>query len=120
MPALRLVCSGNRAHARSSLQQQKFKSPIKQLTEEALLHSQNVPGLVDGERRLVYEGRGARRDVYRVGGTLILKLIRPETEVSFRSMENESIALKQTASLPQTPTLHYQGLVDIHLPTALR
>ena len=119
MSALRLVCSGDRAHARSSLQQQKFRSLIKQLTEEALLYSQNVPGLADGEHRLVYEGRGARRDVYRVGGTLILKLIRPETEVSFRSMENESRALKQTASLPQTPTLHYQGPVDIHSPNSV-
>ena len=70
--------------------------------------------MADGERRLVYEGRGARRDVYRVGESLILKLIRPQTELTFRSVENESIALIQTARLPQTPTLHYRGLVDIY------
>ena len=95
MSDLRLVCSGDRAHARSSLQQRNFRSLIKELTEEAVLRSRSVPGLADGERRLVYEGRGARRDVYRVGESLILKLIRPQTELTFRSMEHESIALRQ-------------------------
>jgi hypothetical protein len=113
MSELRLVCSGDRAHARSSLQQQKFQSLIKQLTAEALLYSQNVPGLVDGEHKLVYEGRGAHRDVYRVGETLILKLIRRDAELSFRSMENDSIALIQTACLPLSLSLQCRGSVGV-------
>ena len=108
------MCCGYRAQARSSLRQRKSISLIRQLTEEAVLRSTSVPGLSDGERRLVCEGRGARRDVYRVGESLILKLIRPQTELTFRSVENEAIALIQTAHLPQTPTLHYRGLVDVY------
>ena len=102
------------------MQQQKFQSLIKQLTAEALLYSQNVPGLVDGERKLVYEGRGAHRDVYRVGETLILKLIRRDTELSFRSVENDSIALIQTACLPLSLSLQCEAASAFALVTALR
>jgi hypothetical protein len=94
MADLRLVCCGFRAQARSSLQQQCFQSLIEELTEEAVLHSKSVPGLEDGEHRLVFEGRGRHRDVYRVGETLILKLIRPQTELTQRSMQNESVSLR--------------------------
>ena len=92
------MCYGSRAQASSSLQQQKFFSLISQLTEEAVLHSKDVPGLEDGERRVVFEGRGAHRDVYRVGSSMVLKLIRPETEEREHSHENEAIALRATAS----------------------
>jgi len=114
MSDLRLVCCGNRAQAGSSLQQQNFKSLIKELTEEAVLHSKSVPGLQDGEHRLVYEGRGCHRDVYRVGETLILKLTRLEIESKERSMEHESDVPKNHVFLPQTPILYYRGFAHIY------
>ena len=114
MADLRLVCCGFRAQARSSLQQQCFQSLIEELTEEAVLHSKSVPGLEDGEHRLVFEGRGRHRDVYRVGETLVLKLIKPEIESKQGSMEQESDVLKNTSRLPQTPSLHHRGSVHIY------
>ena len=114
MADLRLVCCGFRAQARSSLQQQCFQSLIEELTEEAVLHSKSVPGLEDGAHSLVFEGRGRHRDVYRVGETLVLKLIKPEIESKELSMKQESDVLKNTARLPQTPSLHYRGSVHIY------
>ena len=112
------MCCGNRAQARSSLQQQNFKSLISELTAEAVLHSKNVPGLDDGERRLVFEGRGAHRDVYRVGSSLILKQFKPQTELTEHSVEYERSALNSTARLPQTPSLYYRGSVHIYANNA--
>ena len=66
-----------------------------------------------GSADLCMNDRGISRDVYRVGETLILKLIRRDTELSFRSMENDSIALIQTACLPLSLSLQCRGSVGI-------
>ena len=75
LASLRLVCEGSRAEAGSSLQQQSNKSLISELTMSATVVSRGVLCLPDGRYDASYEGRGAHRDVYRIGD-IIMKLLR--------------------------------------------
>ena len=106
--ALRLVCHGLRAKANSSLQQQGNPSLIQELTELATLYSSGLICLADGERQAVYEGRGGRRDVYRVGETFALKPCATKREQIHNSNQLEAAALQATQHLPQTPILYYK------------
>ena len=72
-PLLTLVCDGHRAQADASLQQGGFLSLITDLTQTAKVRCCNVACLADGEHDAVYEGRGAHRDVYRIGADRIMK-----------------------------------------------
>ena len=108
--SLRLVCDGSRAEAGSSLEQNKSKSLISELTQSATLFSQGVACLQDGKHEASYEGRGAHRDVYRIGN-VIMKLCTVIKENQSRSILLEAEALKRTEDLEQTPRLLFQGAV---------
>ena len=80
----RLICEGARAEAGSSLQQSSMRSLISDLTLFATLVCHNVPGLSDGRHEAKYEGRGAHRDVYRIGD-IAMKLCTDAKENEFGS-----------------------------------
>ena len=80
--SLRLLCEGPRAEAGSSLQQDSLKSLISELTLNATLVCRNVPCLCDGRHDAKYEGRGAHRDVYRIGD-FVMKLCTDAKEKEF-------------------------------------
>ena len=82
--SLRLLCGGPRAEAGSSLQQDSMKSLISELTLVATLVCRNVPCLRDGRHEAKYEGRGAHRDVYRIGD-FVMKLCTDSREEKFGS-----------------------------------
>ena len=107
--ALRLVCHGSRAVAFSALQPRQNKSLIPLLTQTATLHSCGLPDLPDGQHDASYEGRGACRDVYRVGEGLVLKLCKIEVDERLQCNQNEAAALLATQLLPQTPLLYFDG-----------
>ena len=54
--SLHLVCDGSRAESGSSLQQQKRKSLIRELSQSATLFSRDVACLQDGEHEASYIG----------------------------------------------------------------
>ena len=108
LASLRLVCEGSRAEAGSSLQQQSNKSLISELTMSATVVSRGVLCLPDGRHDASYEGRGAHRDVYRIGD-IIMKLTKLTKENAIGSNRLEAEALKQTNDLEQTPRLLFQG-----------
>ena len=110
--SLHLVCDGSRAESGSSLQQQKSKSLIPELTQSATLSSRGVVCLQDGEHEASYIGRSAHRDVYRVGDA-IMKLAAVATDQRLCSNFWEAEALKGTEALEQTPRLLFQGLCRI-------
>ena len=110
--SLHLVCDGSRAEAGSSLQQQKSKSLIPELTQSATFFSRGVVCLQDGDHEASYIGRGAHRDVYRVGD-VIMKLAAVATDNQLCSNFLEAEALKGTEALEQTPRLLFQGLCVI-------
>ena len=110
--SLHLVCDGSRAETGSSLQQQKRRSLIRELSQSATLFSRGVVCLQDGEHEASYEGCSAHRDVYRVGN-VTLKLATVATEKQLRSNFLEAEALKGTEALEQTPRLLFQRLCII-------
>ena len=69
--SLHLVCDGSRAETGSSLQQQKRRSLIRELSQSATLFSRDVACLQDGEHEASYIGHDARRDVCRVGDVIV-------------------------------------------------
>ena len=92
--SLRLLCDGNRAEAGSSLQQQKNKSLISELTLFATVVSRGLACLPDGRHEASYEGRGVHRDVYRIGD-IIMKLSTDVKETKIGSNRLEAEALKK-------------------------
>ena len=110
---LTLVCSGHRAQCDSSLQQNSNQSLIKELTETATVVYRGIFCLEDGEHHGVYEGRGAFRDVYRIGEGVIMKLIDRTRERNNGSNAKEVAALQATANLAHTPALSYHGPCNI-------
>ena len=96
--SLHLVCDGSRAVSGSSLQQQKRKSLIRDLSQSATLLSKDVGCLQDGEHEASYIGHDAHRDVYRVGD-VIMKLATVATEEQLSSNSLEAEALKGTEDL---------------------
>jgi hypothetical protein len=106
--SLRLICEGGRAEAGSSLQQRNFKSLIPDLTLSATVVCSNVACLSDGRHEASYEGRGAHRDVYRIGD-IIMKLSTDAKEKLFSSNQLEAERLRKTKDLEQTPRLHFEG-----------
>jgi hypothetical protein len=90
--SLRLLCEGPRAQTCSSLQQANLESLITELTLTATLVCRNVPGLSDGRHDAKYEGRGAHRDVYRIGD-VVLKLCTDAKEKMFGSNRLEADCL---------------------------
>ena len=58
---------GQRAHASSSLQQAGYKSLIECLSAEVRVVIRGIPQVPDGRYTALYEGRGAHRDVYKLG-----------------------------------------------------
>ena len=113
--SLRLLCEGPRAEAGSSLQQDNLKSLISELTLNATLVCRNVPCLSDGRHDAKYEGRGAHRDVYRIGD-YVLKLCTDAKEKMFGSNRLEADCLKKTKDLEQTPVFYYEGRCNIETP----
>ena len=59
------------------------------------------------------EGRGAHRDVYRIGADRFMKLCDPIKEAKERSNESEVKALKATVHLSSIPTLFLHGSCDV-------
>ena len=112
LASLRLVCEGSRAEAGSSLQQQSNKSLISELTMSATVVSHGVLCLPDGRHDASYEGRGAHRDVYRIGD-IIMKLSIFSKENTIGSNRLEAAALKTTNDLQQTPRLLFEGTCNI-------
>ena len=113
LPSLTLVCDGHRAQADSSLQQGGNQSLIKALTQTAKVVCRNIACLADGDHHAVYEGRGAHRDVYRIGADRIMKLCDNMKENKQLHNRREVEALKATAHLSSTPTLFFHGSCDI-------
>ena len=107
-PSLRLICEGVRAEAGSSLQQSNMKSLIPNLTLSATVVCRNVGGLSDGRHEASYEGRGAHRDVYRIGD-IIMKLSTDAKEKEFSSNQLEAECSRTTKDLEQTPSLLFEG-----------
>jgi hypothetical protein len=103
---------GQRAHASSSLQQAGYKSLIKCLSAEVRVVIRGIPQVPDGRYMGVYEGRGAHRDVYKVGN-YILKLERKDAEGRYASNTEEARSLQLTADLPQTVAFYHVGDVTI-------
>ncbi len=112
--SIRLVTSKgrDRAHASSSLQQGGYKSLIECLTPEAQVIIRGIPSIQDGRYNAQYEGRGAHRDVYKLGN-YILKLERPDPQGGFPSNREEANSLQITADLPQTAAFYHIGDVTI-------
>ena len=106
--SLRLICEGVRAEAGSSLQQSSMKSLIPDLTVSATVVCRNVTCLSDGRHEASYEGRGAHRDVYRIGD-IVMKLCTDAKETEFGSNRLEAECLKKTKDLEQTPRLLFEG-----------
>ena len=104
--SLRLVCAGSRAEAGSLLQHQRNKSLIPELTLSATVVSRGVKYLPDGKHDASYEGRGARRDVYRIGN-IIMKLSTLAKENNFGSNRLEAAALKTTNDLQKDSTFDF-------------
>ena len=92
--SLRLLCDGNRAEAGSSLQQQKSRSLIPELTLFATVVSRGVACLPDGRHEASYESRGVHRDVYSIGD-IIMKLSTDVKETKIGSNRLEAEALKK-------------------------
>ena len=110
LASLRLVCEGSRAEAGSSLQQQNNRSLIPELTMTATVVSYGVICLSDGRHDAFYEGRGAHRDVYRIGN-VIVKLSTRAKEEQFGSNKLEAAALKTTDDLQQIHVCFLKALV---------
>ena len=78
----------------------------------ATVVSHGVICLSDGRHDAFYEGRGAHRDVYRIGN-IIMKLTSRAKEEQFGSNRLEAAALKTTNDLQQTPRLLFEGTCNI-------
>ena len=97
--SLRLVCAGSRAEAGSSLQQQRNKSLIPELTLSATVVSHGVLRLPDGRHDASYEGRGAHRDVYRIGDILMkLSIFAKENTIGSNRLEAEALKKKRSST----------------------
>ena len=97
----------------SNLQQQVYESLISALSQTATLHCRGLPCLDDGPQPAVYEGRGANRDVYRIGEGFVLKLCTSESEERHQCNHSEAAALQATRQLPQTPLLYFNGVCAV-------
>ena len=97
----------------SNLHQQGHKSLIHSLSQTATLHCRGLPCLADGSYPAVYEGRGANRDVYRIGECFVLKLCMSESERRHQCNHFEAAALQATHQLPQTPLLYFNGVCTV-------
>jgi hypothetical protein len=106
--SLHLVCDGSRAESGSSLQQQKRKSLIRELSQSATLFSRDVACLQDGEHEASYIGHDAQRDVYRVGD-VIMKLATVATEEQLSSNSLEAEALKGQKLLNKRRACSFKG-----------
>jgi len=82
---------------------------IHSFSQTATLHSCGLPCLDDGPHPAVYEGRGAHRDVYRIGKGLVLRLCTSESEERHQCNHHEAAALQALHQLPQTPLLYFNG-----------
>ena len=65
--------------------------------------------LVDGQHEAVYVARGACRDVYRIGETIVVKLCTHDDD----NNQHEADALQATQHLPQTLVFFFYGDCDI-------
>ena len=110
LASLRLVCEGSRAEAGSSLQQQSNKSLISELTMSATVVSRGVLCLPDGRHDASYEGRGAHRDVYRIGD-IIMKLSKFAKENAIGSNRLEAEALKKPMILNRPHVCFFKARV---------
>ena len=106
--ALRLVCNGSRASCYSNC-----LSAIPSLSQTATLHSWGLPCVPNGQRDASYEGRGAHRDVYRIGEGFVLKLCTSDSEERHQCNHHEAAALQATRQLPQTPLLYFNGVCAV-------
>lgn len=95
--ALRLVCHGDAARCESALHPNSGPF-IQCLTQSASFHTTGLNFLVDGQHEAVYVARGACRDVYRIGKTIVVKLCTHDDD----NNQHESDALQATQHLPQT------------------
>ena len=95
------------------MQQQGNTSLIPSLSQTATLHSCGLPCLPDGRHHAAYEGRGAHRDVYRIGEGFVLKLCMSESEERHQCNHHEAAALQATHQLPQTPLLYFNGVCAV-------
>ena len=93
--ALRLVCHGDAARCESALYPNSGPF-IQCLTQSASFHTTGLNFLVDGQHEAMYVARGACRDVYRIGGSIVLKLCTQEKD----SNQQEAAALQATLHLP--------------------
>ena len=87
--ALRLVCHGNAARWESA--------SIQQLTHSASFHTSGLNFLADGKHDAVFVARGACRNVYRIGESVVLKLSRRKDESNWEeaaSFRLHNICLK--------------------------
>ena len=87
---------------------------IQSLTLEAEVIIRGIQTVQDGRYKAEYEGRGAHRDVYKLGN-YILKLERPDPQGALSSNQEEAKALMLTADLPQTVAFYYIGNVTIEV-----
>ena len=101
--ALRLVCHGVAARSESALHPHGFRPLIQHLTQSASLHTRGLNFLADGQHHAVYVARGACRDVYRIGESIVLKLCTHENESRLETNQREVAAFQATQHLPQTP-----------------
>ena len=113
--ASRLVCHGDAARWESALHPNSFGPLIQCLTQSASFHTTGLNFLVDGQHEAVYVARGACRDVYRNGESIVLKLCTHDDD----NNQHEADALQATQHLPQTPFFFSTGIATL-LPTALR
>jgi hypothetical protein len=88
---------------------------IQHLTQSASFHIAGLNFLEDGQHEAVYVARGACRDVYRIGKSIVLKLCTHDND----SNQQEAAALQATQHLPQTQVFSSTGIATL-LPTALR
>jgi hypothetical protein len=106
---LRLVCHGDAAQWEHALHPHPVGPLIQCLTQSVSFHTTGLNFLVDGEHEAVYVARGACRDVYRIGESIVLKLCTRENDRN----PQEVAALQATQHLPQTPVFFFYGDCDI-------
>ena len=107
--ALRLVCHGDAARFDSPLHPHLIGPVIQHLTQSATFHTAGLNFLEDGQHEAVYVARGACRDVYRIGESVVLKLSRRGQESNWE----EAASLQATQHLSQTPVLMFGGYCQI-------
>jgi hypothetical protein len=99
--ASRLVCHGDAARWESA--------SIQHLTHSASFHTSGLNFLANGKHDAVFVARGACRDVYRIGGSVVLKLSRRKDKSNWE----EFASLQATQHLSQTPVFLFAGYCHI-------